>query len=172
MEYFKIGKLAASHGFEGEMILKHSLGKKCTFEKGAPVFLEDKKNSFIPWFIVRSKAKNEEESFILIEGIDSKEKAAKYLKKEVWLSEDDFHRLASPQTAISLLGFQIVQKEKIIGEIEEVIEQPHQVLCKITIDKKEAWIPLHEAFLKKVDKKKKIIYVELPEGLLDIYKNT
>jgi ribosomal 30S subunit maturation factor RimM len=27
-QYFKIGKLAASHGLEGDLVLQHSLGKK------------------------------------------------------------------------------------------------------------------------------------------------
>ena len=50
-----------------------------------------------------------------------------------------------------------------------MIEQPHQVLCKIFIEGKEALIPLNESTLQKVDKKKKQLYVDLPDGLLEIY---
>jgi len=50
-----------------------------------------------------------------------------------------------------------------------VIEQPHQVLCTILYNGNEALIPVHEASLVKVDQKNKKVYVELPEGLLDIY---
>jgi 16S rRNA processing protein RimM len=64
----------------------------------------------------------------------------------------------------------IIDNKKELGEILEVIEQPHQVLCRIMIDSKEALIPLHENSLEKVDKKNKKLYVNLPEGLLDIYK--
>jgi 16S rRNA processing protein RimM len=41
-----------------------------------------------------------------------------------------------------------------LGEIIEVIEQPHQVLCTILYKGKEAMIPVHEASLLKIDKKK------------------
>jgi len=39
----------------------------------------------------------------------------------------------------------------------------------IDLKGKEALIPVHEDFLLKIDKKKKQVHVELPEGLLDIY---
>ena len=56
-----------------------------------------------------------------------------------------------------------------LGEIYEVIEQPHQVLCKIEIRGKEALIPIHESFVEKMDKNKKEIHLVLPEGLIDLY---
>jgi 16S rRNA processing protein RimM len=34
---------------------------------------------------------------------------------------------------------------------------------------KEALIPIHEQSLLKIDKKKKQVHVEIPDGLLDIY---
>lgn len=65
----------------------------------------------------------------------------------------------------------IVNNEEEIGEVIEVIEQPHQVLCTILIEGKEALIPIHEDSLQKMDKKNRKLYVSLPDGLLDIYKN-
>ena len=58
-----------------------------------------------------------------------------------------------------------------LGEVIEVIEQPHQLLCTILIDGKEAFIPIHEDSLERVDKKNRKLYVDLPDGLLEIYKN-
>jgi len=57
-----------------------------------------------------------------------------------------------------------------LGKILEVIEQPHQVLCRIDLNGKEALIPLHEETIVKIDKKKSQVVVELPEGLLEIYQ--
>jgi 16S rRNA processing protein RimM len=56
-----------------------------------------------------------------------------------------------------------------IGEILEVIEQTHQLLCRIEINKKEVLIPLNENTLRKTDHKRKEVTVQLPEGLLEIY---
>ena len=57
-----------------------------------------------------------------------------------------------------------------LSEIIEVIEQPHQVLCTIMYKGKEALIPVHEASLLKLDKKNRKVYLDLPEGLLEIYE--
>jgi 16S rRNA processing protein RimM len=67
------------------------------------------------------------------------------------------------------LGYTIINKTKPIGEIMEVIEQAHQMLCRIEVNKKEVLIPLNEDTLKKIDHKKKEVIVHLPEGLLEIY---
>lgn len=44
-----------------------------------------------------------------------------------------------------------------IGIIEEVIEQPHQILLTIQINGKEALIPLHEETLDNIDHTKKAL---------------
>jgi len=91
------------------------------------------------------------------------------MQKRIWLTQEDFNKYASKSAPIMLLGFHIINGQDDLGEILEVIEQPHQVLCRIDINGKEALIPVHEDFLQKIDKKKKQVHVELPDGLLDIY---
>jgi len=51
-----------------------------------------------------------------------------------------------------------------------VIEQPHQLICRIILNEKDVLIPLHEETIQKIDKKKKQVYVELPDGLLEVYR--
>ena len=169
MEYFKIGKLVAVHGLKGELVLKHELGKKTSLKGLQAIFIEINKSSFIPWFITAAKIKSEDEIYLQLETIDSREAAAKLTQKEVWLSEDDFKKHAAKSAPASLLGYTIVDNDTPLGEIQEVIEQPHQLLCRIEINKKEVLIPLHEEFLIKLDHKNKKVFVQLPEGLLDIY---
>ena len=169
-EYFKIGKLVSTFGLQGELVLKHNLGKKSSLKGLQAIFIEEKKESFIPWFVESTRIKNDEEIYIKLEGISSKEQAARLAQKQIWLPEADFKKYSAKSSPINLLGFDIVENEKVLGKIEEVIEQPHQLLCRIDLDGKEAYIPLHEETLVKVDKKKNQVVVELPEGLLDIYR--
>ena len=169
--YFKIGKLAATFGVQGQLVLEHSLGKKTSLKGLETIFIEEKKDTFLPYFITDTKIKNDKEIYISLEGLPSKEAAHFLIKKEVWLSENDFKKYAASAAPISLLGFMIVNNDEEIGEIIEVIEQPHQVLCAIIIDGKEALIPVHEDSLEKIDKKNRKLYVNLPDGLLEIYKN-
>ncbi len=170
IQYFKIGKLAASHGLKGDLILQHSLGKKTSLKGLEAIFIEEQKDSFLPYFIQSAKIKSGEEVFIKLEGIDNKEIARKLTPKEVWIPEEDFKKFAAKSSPISLLGFMMINEDEELGEILEVIEQPHQILCSILLNGKEALIPLHEEVLDKVDKKSRRVFVTLPDGLLDIYR--
>lgn len=167
--YFKIGKFVATHGYKGELLLKHHLGKKTTLKGVKAVFIEEKKQSFIPWFIETATVKTEEEVILKIEGLDARETAARLTQKEVWLTEADFKKQSSRDSALNFLGYQIVEGDRVLGTVEEVIEQPHQILCRINLAGKEAFIPLHEETLIKMDQKKRQIIVALPPGLLEIY---
>jgi 16S rRNA processing protein RimM len=170
MNYNSIGKLVATFGLQGELILKHNLGKKTALKGLETIFLEEKKNEMLPYFIESSKAKSPEEVYLKFEGINTKEAAQKIAHREVWLTETDFDRFASKSAPISLLGYHMLDQGKDLGEILEVIEHPHQVLCRIDLNGKEALIPVHEETLQKLDKKKKQVHVILPDGLLEIYQ--
>lgn len=169
MNYFKTGKLVAVHGLKGELIFKHELGKKTSLKNLKVVFIEEKKDSFLPWFIESTKIKSENEIYLKLEGIDTREAAAKLSQKDIWFTEEDFKKFAAKTAPASLLGYTIINNKEILSEVLEVIEQPHQLLCRIELKNKEVLIPINESFLKKIDHKKKEVNVELPDGLLEVY---
>lgn len=168
-QYFKIGKWVASHGLKGDLVLQHHLGKKTSLKGLEVVFIEEQTDRFLPYFIEKTGIKSEAEIYIKLDGINTPEAARKLTSKSVWLLEADFKKFSAKSAPISFLGFRLINGEDDLGEILEVIEQPHQILCTILYKGKEAYIPLHEESLQEVDSKKKIIYVDLPDGLLDVY---
>ncbi len=159
----------AAFGVNGQLILQHELGKKTSLKDLAAIFIEEKKNSFLPWFIQSTKIKSDNEIYLSVEGITNREAAIKLVQKEVWLTESDFKKFAAKSAPASLLGYTIIDNENPLGPILEVIEQPHQLLCRLEIQAKEVLIPLNENFLQKIDHRKKQVIVVLPDGLLDIY---
>ncbi|MFM7645767.1 MAG: ribosome maturation factor RimM [Sphingomonadales bacterium] len=168
--YIKLGKVAAAHGLKGEVVLQHELGKKTDLKKLPALFIEIKKDSLVPYFISKAKGTNEKESLLLLEEIDTREKAQLLVGKPCWLPEEQFKQYAHTQAPAGLLGYQVAEEGKDpLGAIEEVIEQPHQLLCRIQIAGKEVLIPLNESTLIAVDHPTKMVTVQLPEGLLDIY---
>jgi 16S rRNA processing protein RimM len=169
MAYFNIGKLAASHGLSGELILQHSLGKKTALKGLEVIFIEDKKDSFLPHFIEQTSIKSDTEVYIKLEGINNKEVARKLTPKAVWLDEKDFKQHVAKATPIGMLGYELFDDKTSIGEIIEVIEQPHQILVAIIHKGKEALIPIHENNIIKLDDKNRKIYVDIPDGLLEVF---
>jgi 16S rRNA processing protein RimM len=169
-EYFKIGKLVATFGIGGELLLKHNLGKKTSLKGVQAIFIEEKKESFIPWFVQSTRAKTDDEIFIKLEDVSTREQAFKLTQKEVWLPEADFKLFSAETSPINLLGYEVVEEQEVLGKILEVIEQPHQILCRIDLNGKEAYIPLHKETIVKIDRKNSQVIVALPPGLLEIYQ--
>jgi len=168
-EHIYIGKLVATVGLKGDLLLKHILGKKTVFKQAGVLFIETEKNIQLPYFIEKSNSKNNTETIIKFEGLNTKEEAAKFLQKKIWLTKNDFEKYVSKTALVNLIGFIILNNGTELGEVESVIEQPQQILLQITMQKKEVLIPLHEKTLKKIDRRKKQVHVTLPEGLLEIY---
>lgn len=167
--YHSIGKLVASYGLKGEILLQHSLGKKTSLKGLEVIFIEQKKDELLPYFIQSTRIKSDKEIYLKLEGIDTKERTYPILQRQVWLPQEEFEKYAGKAAPISLLGFHILHGKEDLGEILEVIEMPHQLLGRITLNGKDALIPLHEETLLKVDRKKKQVHVQLPDGLLDVY---
>jgi 16S rRNA processing protein RimM len=168
--YCNIGKLVATHGLQGQLILKHNLGKKTALKGLEAMFIEVKKDELLPYFITTATAKNNDEVLIAVEGVVTKEQAMKLTQKQVWLLQADFEKFTHQSSSLSMLGFNLISEEEDLGTILEIIEQPHQVLCRIDLNGNEALIPLHADTLQKVDRKNKKVFVTLPNGLLDIYR--
>jgi len=167
--YIHIGKLAATHGLKGELVLKHSLGKRTDFKNAEAIFIEKIKEEYLPYFHENSLIKNNDETIVKLEGIDTKEAAAKFLQKKVWLTKNDFEKLVSKTAPVNLIDFLVVNNNAKLGIVESVIEQPQQVVLQITIQNKEVLVPVNESTLKKIDRKKKEVHVNLPNGLLEVY---
>jgi len=167
--YRNIGKIVSVFGFKGELTIHHHLGKKTSLKGLEVIFIEEKKDEMLPYFVESTKIKNDDEVHIKLEGIDTKEIARKFLQKEAWLTDTDFQKYAVKSAPISLVGYHVIDAEKDLGEILEVIEQPHQVLCRLEIKEREVLIPINEETLQKTDRKNKRIFVSLPDGLIDIY---
>lgn len=168
-QYYEVGKIVSTFGIKGEIIFQHHLKKNTSLKGLIYIFIEERKESFLPYFIEFSNKKTEQEILLKLEGINSKEEAAILIQKNIWLTEKDFKKYTAEKSLLSLLNFTIISKKEHLGKIIEVIDAPLQKLGKIIINKKEVLIPLNEQTIIKINTKQKEIYVALPEGLLEIY---
>lgn len=151
------------------MIARHGLGKKIVVSKIKVIYLEQKKDELLPYFVETVRKKGEDELYIKLEGIDSKEAVSKYLRKEVWMREEEVQSHTQKDNPIGWVGYRVVDQGRDLGSVLEIIEQPHQVLCRLEIDSKEVLIPINEQTLVQIDHKQKSLMLTLPDGLLEVY---
>ncbi len=151
------------------MIVQHHLGKKISVSKIKVIFLEQKKGELLPYFIENIRKKGDDELYLKVEGVETREAVSKFIRREVWLKEEEIQAHTQKSNPIGWVGYNVVDQGKDLGPILEVIEQPHQVLCRLEIDAKEVLIPINEQTLDKVDHKSRSVLLTLPDGLLEIY---
>src|ERR1700742_1788503 len=118
--YRNIGKIVAVFGLQGELVLVHRLGKKTSLKGLKTIFLEERKDEMLPWFVEGARAKSDDEVFLKLEGLDTKEAARRVVQKEGWLAEFDFASFAGRSAPISLVGFRMIDGDTDLGEIQEV----------------------------------------------------
>ena len=93
--YCAIGKFVATFGVNGELILRHHLGKKTSLKGLESFFIEKQKDELLPYFIESARIKSADEIYVKIEGINTRESARTVVQKQVWLMEEDFQKYAS-----------------------------------------------------------------------------
>ncbi len=55
MEYVNIGRVSSTHGLDGTLLIRHNLGNKQVFQKIPHIFIEVRRESYIPYFIEEKK---------------------------------------------------------------------------------------------------------------------
>ena len=165
----RVGKLVATHGLGGDLILTHITGKRGWLKTGDALFVGLRKESYIPHFVSRIKSDTEEEVILHFEDTDAVEAAKKLVGKEVFVEEAVLAK-AGQDSPLLWIGFEAIDEAAgSLGPIEDIYQTAQQWLATVRVNGKEALLPLIEQTLKKVDIKKKQVFVAMPEGLLDIY---
>jgi 16S rRNA processing protein RimM len=163
---FKIGYISKTHGLKGGVTVNFSEAGE--FDSLESVFVEVK-HSLVPYFI-ESYSDRGDKGFIKFEDVNTFEQAEAlkgcsiYLPKTVRpkLKRGDFYN-------DEVVGFEVEDLHMgILGNITEIIESGANRLLSIDRSGKEVLIPVNGPFIKSVNKSKKKIQTELPDGFLDL----
>ena len=163
-----LGRIIKVSGFEGAVTVKLERlfsGKLPNMES---VFLEIEGRS-VPFFISDSDYSGADILRLKFDGYDSSDKVIEFVGCRVFLTTPAPVDNKAEEIK-SLLGYTVLTTDNIIlGTIDEIIPNPGQWLLSVTSEsKKEILIPLHENFIIRIDNKKKIIIMDIPDGLLEI----
>lgn len=165
----RIGKIVASHGLQGSVILSHIIGNSDWLKKEMPLFIELNKESYIPFFTDEFRATNDEEYILNLEEVINVEQAKKLIGKNVYAQEDLIAEKAA-DSPLLWIGFEVTdRKYGRLGKIEDVMLTANQWLAQLTYKDSEVLFPLIEQTIQGIDLKKKKMQVNLPEGLLEVY---
>ena len=164
---FKIAYVMKTHGLKGEVTL--TLLPECPELNNLDVFFLDVKGHLVPHFIQAISTKGTK-AYVKWEGVDSPEAASALKGASVYLPKK--LRPSLPRGEFygdEVIAFQV--EDTILGPLGTVKEiQETSVSRHLVVDHsgKEIMIPLNGPFVKSINKSKKRISVELPDGFLDL----
>ncbi len=166
---FLFARITKTHGIDGKIIFQ--LEEEADWENVEikTIFLEID-GLLVPFFISKNgfKMKSDSSAIIKLEDINSEKEAKKILKNDVFLPKEEFE-IENEEN--SFLDFLVIDTEEgELGKITEILEFPKHSVFQIMKEEKEILIPVNDVFFKKIDEENKIIYTNLPEGLIDINK--
>jgi 16S rRNA processing protein RimM len=166
----KTGKVLKAHGKKGEIFISSEYNLPDNFQKLESIFIAIDE-LLVPFFMEEINLKSSKTAAIKLEDIDTVEEATELAELDWYLSEKDFYWLFDQpaDNANELIGYQLIdQHEAWIGEITGIQEIPSNTLLIVKSNTQEYDIPFNEETLLGIDNKKKIIQVEIPEGLLNL----
>ena len=167
---FYLGKIVKKYSFKGEVLVKLDTDEPELYENMEALFV-DLRNNLVPFFIESSQLHKSELLRIKFEEVDTEEDADSILKCDVYLPLQFLPKLENDQFYFhEIIGYTVEDLNfGTVGIVKSINDSTSQALFEIDRDGIEILIPMNDAFIKKVDKKKKLIIVETPEGLIDLY---
>ena len=168
--YIPIGKLIKPHKLSGAF--RFFVDRDLKSKKRVPEhFMLNINGNYLPWFVKDIEWIAAGEGIILFEDVSTPEKAKQYAGSELFLSESEITQYfkSESKTIDYLIGYSVLLKDKSeLGHIEEIFETPGQTLLSIKHDGKEILIPFVADFVVKINKPKRELILDLPEGLVEL----
>ncbi|GGX22311.1 ribosome maturation factor RimM [Aquimarina muelleri] len=169
-ECFYLGKIVSKFSFKGEVLIKLDTDEPESYLKMESVFV-DYNNNLVPFFIDKSALHKSDLLRVKFEDVDSEEDADDLMKTDIYLPLTLLPKLEGDQFYYhEVIGFTIqdVTFGK-VGIVKAVNDSTAQALFEVDRDGIEILIPMNDEFIGKIDRESKVIYVETPEGLIDLY---
>jgi len=165
-DYYKIGYIAKTHGLKGEVTINTS--PDCPdLSSIETIFLEEEEN-LVPYFIESISVKGEK-AFVKFEDVNNIDRASELKGTSLYLKKTERPKLARGEFYNDeVIGFDVFEDETTIGRVVGIMEAGPNRFLEVDNVGKEILIPINGPFIKSVNKSKKKISVELPEGFLDL----
>ncbi len=169
-DFYYLGKIKKTSGYKGNLVFFFDVDDISYYKELEAVFVKINEE-LIPFAINSLQIKDNKSAFVKLEDIDSEDQAAVLTGQELYLPLSFLPPLSGNKFYYhEVIGFDVVDiTNGNIGKIESFIEQAAQALFIIKYNEKEILIPVADNIIKKVDRTNRIIEIEAPDGLIDIY---
>lgn len=169
-ELHLLGYFSKLHGYKGELTAALDTADQHDYEDLKTIFVEVK-GQLIPYFIESLESKTNTSVKVKLDGIDTENAAKSLVKCSIFIQPEFISEADNDRLSLrAIAGYKVID-EKLghIGTVDHIEESPVNPLLVIRTETKEILLPLHEDFFQKVDRRKKVVHITAPEGLIEFY---
>ena len=168
-EVYKIGLFNKPHGIHGELQFTFTDDIFDRVDCDYLICLLD--GIFVPFFIEEYRFRSDSTALVKLEGIDTAERARMFTNVEVYFPVKHAEEAEDGELSWNFfVGFRMEDVRH--GELGEVVEVGYRYgehpFVVEQEDGEELLVPAQEEFIVEINQEKKLITVELPEGLLNL----
>lgn len=166
---YLLGKITRKHGLQGNVVLKLDTDQPEFYNKLESIFIEIN-GLLVPFFIQKSSFSKQDTLIIQFKN-GNEQMVEQTINKDVYLPLSTLPKLTGNQFYYhEVKGFQIIdEKNTKCGVIQSVNDQTAQHYFILELSGKEVIIPIIKDWIIEVNREEKIIKMQLPEGLLDVF---
>ncbi len=171
-ESYQVGTIVKTHNLKGEVMMSFDVDNPAEYSQIDTFFL-DIKGKLVPHFVQKMQMVANQNAIIKFEDINTIEFAKKIVRAEVYLPLEILPEEELEEGEFYLhqiLDYQVIDVEKgTLGKITNIYEGDLQDLFGMTYQEKEVLIPVVDAFIVEILHNEKIIKMNLPNGLIELY---
>lgn len=165
-EVFKIGVINKPHGIKGEVSFTFTDDIFDRVDCDYLILLMD--GILVPFFMEEYRFRSDTVALVKFEGIDTAEQARRFTNVEVYFPKKFMDEQEDVTSWNFFIGFRVEDVHHgYLGEITNVDDTTLNVLFAIEKDGEELLLPAHEEFIISLDREKKVMKVNVPDGLIE-----
>ncbi|WP_299319040.1 16S rRNA processing protein RimM [uncultured Porphyromonas sp.] len=173
-DFEPIGRLGRTHGIGGELSTKLSVDLSVLWEEDERLFLFlEEQELLIPYRVRSLRAKTDELDLIAFVDVMTKEAAEALVGRELWLERAylDHDEAEAVLGLEHYVGFELYEADSgdYLGRITDVDDSTLNVLMRVeTPLGDELVLPIAEELISEVKLAEHQLYLQVPQGLLDL----
>jgi 16S rRNA processing protein RimM len=170
-ECYYLGRISKVLGYKGEMVWFIDADDPHAYRKLKRV-LVDLNGLLSPFFVQRIAIKDKGFAHVLLEGVTTRDDAATLAGNDLYLPLSELPPLSDHEYYLhELEGMEVNDTTKgTLGKVERVLDYSNNPLLQVFSNGFEVLIPITDVFVKRVDKKARVVHVEVPSELLEMNK--
>ncbi|MBR1593577.1 MAG: 16S rRNA processing protein RimM [Alloprevotella sp.] len=166
-EVFPIGRITRQRGTGAELEMTFT---DDALDRGSSEYIVLRMDGIlVPFFWEEYKFKNDRQLILRLEDVTTSAEAQRLVGAEVYYPLSELPEDDAPTTVSGLTGYAVEDAAAgALGRIRHVDDRSQNILLYVeTKDGQELILPYHEDLVVDFDSKKKLLTLQLPEGLLD-----